>query len=360
MQWGHFYLNQGPYALAHPTTLAPFPEEDWRRGRGPLHDRRLNAPIYRNEKVAGFEGYLTDVLNDEAVRFVERNKDRPFFLYLAHDRAARSRRSHREVPEPLPFAQRRETAQDVRGGPQRRGRRRGPDPGQAAGARPGEEHGDLLHQRQRRAEFLEAATGNSDVVKAGTPLGAPKPGEKPDFRVVSRRFQWSIGANGSDNEPLSFGKGILYEGGVRVPYVVRWPGVVPAGKTIDAVVSHLDIVPTCVAAAGGTLPADREYDGADLRPYFEGKAGDWHDRPMFWRVWKDRAVRMGKWKLDWSGEARPRLYDLAKDVEEEKDLAAENPDVVKRLQAEWAAWNRKNIAPLFQYEAKAGPWNRGD
>ena len=54
------------------------------------------------------------------------------------------------------------------------------------------------------------------------------------------------------------------------------------------------------------------------------------------------------------------MYDLAKDVEEEKDLAAEHPDVVKRMQAAWTAWNKKNIAPLFQYEAKAGPWNRGD
>ena len=124
---------------------------------------------------------------------------------------------------------------------------------------------------------------------------------------------------------MSFGKGILYEGGVRVPFIVQWPGVVPAGKVSDAVVSHLDIVPTCVAAAGGKLPADREYDGSDLRRYFAGKAGDWTDRPMFWRVWRDRAVRMGNWKLVWTGDAPPRLYDLATDIEEEHDLAAGHP-----------------------------------
>jgi arylsulfatase A-like enzyme len=361
LQWGHFYLNQSPYALAHPT-------DPWL-----LYSKKIggedavrymidvsNAPVYRNEKVAGFEGYLTDVLNDEAVRFVERNKDRPFFLYLAHDA------QHVPVEATEKYLSRFPSLSDEKLRKTYAAALSAVDDGVGRILAKLREH-DL---EKNTVIFFTSDNGGPsfwkprpeilDVVKAGTPLGAPKPGEKPDFRVVSRRFQWSIGANGSDNEPLSFGKGILYEGGVRVPYIVRWPGVVPAGKTSDAVVSHLDIVPTCVAAAGGRLPADREYDGADLRPYFEGKTGDWHDRPMFWRVWKDRAVRMGKWKLDWSGEARPRLYDLAKDVEEEKDLAADNPDVVKRLQADWTAWNGKNIAPLFQYEAKAGPWNRGD
>ncbi len=81
---------------------------------------------------------------------------------------------------------------------------------------------------------------------------------------------------------------------------------------------------------------------------------------MFWRVWKDRAVRAGNWKLTWSGDAPPRLYNLAKDIEEEKDLAAQNPEMVEKLQADWTAWNTKNIAPLFQYQSKAGPWNRTD
>ena len=199
-----------------------------------------------------------------------------------------------------------------------------------------------------------------DVIKAGTPLGAPRKGEVLDYREVSRRFQKSIGGNGSENLPLSFGKGILYEGGVRVPFIVDWPGVVAPGKVSDAVVSHLDILPTCLSAAGGKLPADREYDGSDLRRYLAGQAGDWTDRPMFWRVWRDRAARMGKWKLVWTGDASPRLYDLATDIEEEKDLAAEHPALVGRMKEAWKAWNKHNIAPLFQFEMKGGPWKGDD
>ena len=199
-----------------------------------------------------------------------------------------------------------------------------------------------------------------DVIKAGTALGPAGKGEVLDYRVVSERFQKSIGGNGSENLPLSFGKGILYEGGVRVPFIVQWPGVVGAGKVSDAVVSHLDILPTCVAAAGGKLPADREYDGSDLRAYFAGKAGDWTERPMFWRVWRDRAVRMGKWKLVWTGDAPPRLYDLAADIEEEKDLAAQRPSIVGSMKEAWKAWNKKNIAPLFEFEMKGGPWKGDD
>ncbi len=96
--------------------------------------------------------------------------------------------------------------------------------------------------------------------------------------------------------------------------------------------SHLDLVPTCVAAAGGALPSDRGYDGLDLRPHFEGEPGAWSSRSLFWRVYQNRAVRSGHWKLVWSGEAAPHLYDLSKDQEERSDLADEHPNVVKRLQ----------------------------
>jgi arylsulfatase A-like enzyme len=315
-----------------------------------------NAPIYRNERVAGFSGYLTDVLHQEAVEFIERNKDRPFFLYLA------------EAGQHVPVQATERYLSRFPGLSDEKCRRT------YAAALSAVDDGVGAILAKLRALDLDKNTlifftsdngGPSfwkprpeilDVIKAGTALGAPRPGEKADWRVVSKRFQWAIGANGSENLPLSFGKGILYEGGVRVPFIVRWPGVVPAGKVSDAVVSHLDIVPTSVAAAGGKLPADREYDGSDLRRYFSGAAGDWSDRPMFWRVWRDRAVRMGRWKLVWSDGAPPRLYDLGNDIEEEHELAAGYPVVVARMQAAWKAWNKKNIAPLFEFKIKGGPW----
>ena len=174
--------------------------------------------------------------------------------------------------------------------------------------------------------------------------------------MTSKRFQWAIGANGSENLPLSFGKGILYEGGVRVPFIVRWPGVVPAGKVSDAVVSHLDILPTCVAAAGGKLPGDREYDGADLRPVFLRRRGRL-DRPadvlagMAGPGCADEGLEAGV-----DRRRAPRLYNLAADVEEEHDLAAAQPQIVARMQEAWKTWNKKNIAPLFEFKMKGGPW----
>jgi arylsulfatase A-like enzyme len=319
-----------------------------------------NSPVYRNEQVAGFQGYLTDVLNREAVQFIQRNKDRPFFLYLAHAG------QHVPVQATEKYLRRFPTLSDEK---QRRTYA-------AALSAIDDGVGEIL--AKLREDDLEKNTvifftsdngGPSywkprpeilDVIKAGTPLGAPRKGETLDYRAVSERFQKSIGGNGSVNLPLSFGKGILYEGGVRVPFIVQWPGVAGAGKVSDAVVSHLDILPTCVAAAGGKLPADREYDGLDLHGHFAGTPGNWADRPMFWRVWRDRAVRTGKWKLVWSGDARPRLYDLAADIEEEKDLAAEQPATVSKMQEAWKTWNKKNIAPLFEFELKFGPWKGDD
>jgi arylsulfatase A-like enzyme len=357
LQWGHYYLNPTKEELEHPT-------DPWilfaKQFGGEATARYMvdvsNAPIYRNEQVAGFRGYLTDVLHDEAVQFIERNKDRPFFLYLAEAG------QHVPVQATEKYLSRFPNLSDEKC------RRT------YAAALSAIDDGVGAIRAKLRALDLEKNTvvffssdngGPSfwkprpeilDVINAGTPLGAPRPGEKVDWRVVSKRFQWAIGANGSENLPLSFGKGILYEGGVRVPFIVQWPGVVPEGKVSDAVVSHLDIVPTCVAAAGGKLPADRQYDGGDLRTFFSGSAARGTDRPMFWRVWRDRAVRMKDWKLVWTGDAPPRLYNLAKDIEEEQDLSADHPQTVAQLQEAWKTWNKKNIAPLFQFSTKGGPW----
>jgi arylsulfatase A-like enzyme len=361
LQAGHFYLNPDPDERDHPR----HPWFRWALSNGGLEGVRYffdyyNAPVYRNHEVAGFHGYLPEVLNREAVQFIEKNRKHPFFLYLAHVGM------HTPVQAPEKYLNRFPSLSDDHM------RRSYAATLSAVDDGVGQVMAKLreLDLAKNTIVFLSSDNGGPsfwkprpeilDTVKAGTPMGAPRPGEKPDYRAVSERFQWGIGANGSENDPLSFGKGVLYEGGVRVPLVIQWPGVVPAGRVSDAVVSHLDIVPTCVAAAGGKLPADRQYDGADLRPFFAGAAGDWTQRPMFWRIWKDRAVRQGNWKLVWSGDAPPKLYDLPNDIEEEKDLAAAHPDIVKRLQAAWTEWNSKNVAPLYQYKDLGRSWHRPD
>ena len=181
------------------------------------------------------------------------------------------------------------------------------------------------------------------------------PSEKPDYRKMCLQRQWGIGANGSNNLPLSFGKQILYEGGVRVPCIVQWPGVAPAGTTSDAIISGLDVLPTFVAAAGGKLPADRQYDGVDLRPYFEGKIARPTERTLFWRYYTDRAIRENQWKMFWTPYTKAHLYDITRDIEEEKDLADQHPDVVRRLQEKWMAWDKQNLPPKIERLPKLPP-----
>jgi arylsulfatase A-like enzyme len=353
LQWGHFYLNPTPKELDRPTDFwlntikVKGGEQAYRYVAG-----ISNAPIYRNEKVAGFEGYLTDALHQEAIHFIEKNKDRPFFLYLAeagqHVPVQATRKYLDRFPTLTNFNLRKTYAaalsaiDDGVGNILAKLKELGLDRNTAIVFT--SDNGGPSFWRPR-PEILETVKAGSDFIPAA------HKGTTPDYQLVSRQFQVLVGANGSDNEPLAFGKGVLYEGGIHVPYIVYWPGVAAAGKVSDAIVSHLDIVPTLVAAAGGRLPTDREYDGVDLRPRLQGheaKAAPATDRPLFWRVWNNRAVRNGHWKLVWSGDAAPHLYDLGKDTGEQVDLAATHPEIVRKLQSQWTEWNKKNAPPAFQ------------
>ena len=353
LQGGHFFLNTDESELANPTN--PIIKYARTHGGDRVAEsvfRTYNAPIYRNEKIAGFEGYLTDVLNREAVAFIEQNKDRPFFLYLAHAG------QHVPLQATEKYLSRFPSLNDDKLRKTYAAALSAIDDGV----------GDISAKLKELnlydntiiiftsdnggASFWEPRPEILDVIKAGAALGAPKNGETPDFREVSTRYQWAIGANGADNRPLSFGKGILYEGGIRVPLIIRWPGVANADKSSDAIVSHLDILPTAISAAGGKLPGDRAFDGKDLRPCLQDAPGAYSDRTLFWRVWKDRAVRSGKWKLVWSGEADPRLYDLSNDLEERNDLAPNNRAIVEMLQNQWTEWNKNNVDPRFQWRGR--------
>jgi arylsulfatase A-like enzyme len=146
----------------------------------------------------------------------------------------------------------------------------------------------------------------------------------------------------SRNDPLSGFKSQIMEGGVRVPFIVQWKGHLPAGKVDDRPIIQLDIHPTALAAAGVTVKPDAKFDGVNLLPYLTGNQPDLPHAALYWRFGRQRAVRQGDWKLNDMGDG-VRLYNLASDIGERTDLAAKEPGKLKELEATYANWNRGNI-----------------
>ena len=174
--------------------------------------------------------------------------------------------------------------------------------------------------------------------------------------------------NGSVNAPFRGSKRTTLEGGIRVPFLVAWPGRL-APAVYDAPVVQLDLHATALAAAGVAPLPEWKLEGADLLPYFAGTVKTAPHEALYWRFGEQMAIRQGDWKLvrydgnadTDNGKRQPvsavKLYDLSKDIHEDKDLAAEQPEKVKQLQARWDEWNRGNMKPLWgsDYSDRDGP-----
>jgi arylsulfatase A-like enzyme len=148
------------------------------------------------------------------------------------------------------------------------------------------------------------------------------------------------------NGPLRLGKLFLFEGGVRVPMIVRWPGVVPPGSAFDGTTSSLDVFPTACAAAGVNLPDALELDGVDLIPFLSGKADGAPHKALFWSNGPNLAVRKGRWKLVKSYD-NTWLFDLAKDLGEKNNLAKTNPEIVEQLEEYLQRWKSQMAEPAW-------------
>jgi len=169
--------------------------------------------------------------------------------------------------------------------------------------------------------------------------------------------------NASLNDPCRGWKGQMLEGGIRVPFLAQWKGRLPAGEVYRQPVISLDILPTALAAAGVEVPPDWKLDGVDLLPYLTGaKQGPPHDA-LYWRFrvsndpeFYDRwAIRQGDWKLVKTHMEPLGLYNLAADIGESNNLAAEEPERVAAMKAAWDLWNKDNIEPyeLSEVEPEA-------
>ena len=283
--------------------------------------------ILRGTKPVQEKEYLTDAFGREAVAFIERHKDRPFCLYLAFNAVHTPMEA---TPERLArFA----SIED----PRRRTYA-------AMTVAMDDAIGQVLATLQKRGldekTLVFFLSDNGGPTMPGTTI------------------------NGSSKAPLRGSKRTTLEGGVRVPFVVRWKGTLPAGKVYEHPVIQLDILPTALAAAGVQPKPEWKLDGVSLLPYLLGKnLGQPHDT-LYWRFGPQMAVRRGDWKLirydvgadGQSGDSPKgrlpkvtdrRLYNLATDVGESRDVAAEHPEKVQELRAAWQAWDAELAKPLW-------------
>lgn len=187
---------------------------------------------------------------------------------------------------------------------------------------------------------------SSDNGPAGAAHAADDPAVTPADGDIAKGFgiRYSVGSTGG----LRGRKAALFEGGVRVPFIVRWPGRTPAGvKNDQTVFAAVDLLPTLCAAAGVELPAGSEGDGENLLAAFEGKPAR-RTKPLFWRAsgvgrgadnWCQWAIREGDWKLYADAEAkRVELYDVSQDRAETTDVGKDNPGVVRRMKSRLLEW----------------------
>jgi arylsulfatase B len=156
----------------------------------------------------------------------------------------------------------------------------------------------------------------------------------------------------SSNLPLRGEKGQMYEGAIRVPYMVQWKGKIPKGQVYHQPVSSFDIYATAVANSGD-VPLPKQVEGVDLIPFLTGEKKGRPHETLFWRQGGKTAMRHGDWKIVRmgkrleAGRAKWELYDLSKDVSEQTNLAKANPKILGDLISRWEKMNTEMVEPLF-------------
>jgi arylsulfatase A-like enzyme len=160
----------------------------------------------------------------------------------------------------------------------------------------------------------------------------------------------------SDNLPLNGFKATTWEGGVRVPFCVKWPGKIPSGKSYTKPVIQLDILPTILAAVGSKTKPAKPLDGVNLLPYLTGENQNSPHETLFWKFGEQWAIRKGDWKLVVArgGSMKPELYQLSEDIGEKRNMAGEKPEIVAELQTIYNSWLAEQAEP----SAPNNPANR--
>lgn len=167
-----------------------------------------------------------------------------------------------------------------------------------------------------------------------------------------------LGPQVSLNTPFRGGKGEFTEGGLRVPMVVRWPQVLPAGKTYSQPVSTLDVVPTAIVAAGGSIDPAWQIDGVNLLPHLRGQVATAPHDTLYWRRGQDGAIRQGHWKLHIGPDKMRKLYDLSSDPGESVNLATQQSRRITAMESIWKSWELTmgRPQPISPPKGFTAPW----
>lgn len=277
-------------------------------GARPYFPSSNASPMLRGtEKVKEDFDYTTFAFAREASSFIDQHKDRPFFLYLPFNavhsplqapQAHLERFAHIEDPKRRTFCAMLSALDDAVG--------------------------------QVLQSLAKNGLAENTLIFFISDNGGPTP------------------QTSASNGPLRAVKGTVYEGGIRVPFFLKWPGHIAPGTVCDTPVIALDMLPTALTAAG-VATDDPLLEGRDLVTYLNGTRDQPLHEALYWRFGEQRAVRKGDWKLlvSKSGDGTPELYNLRDDIGEAKNLAASEPTRAAELQALYDAWNAKNIPPLW-------------
>jgi arylsulfatase A-like enzyme len=163
--------------------------------------------------------------------------------------------------------------------------------------------------------------------------------------------------NASINDPLSGTKATHLEGGIRVPFLMRWPGKLKANTIYDKPISTLDLLPTFVNAAGGDATSIEGLDGVDLLPHFQNPNGTRPHQTLYWKKATRAAIRDGDWKLIRLMDRPAELYNLESDESEKYDLATKHPDKMRELYKKLFEWEIQLERPLWQLKYKYEGWS---
>lgn len=256
-------------------------------------------------------GYTTDRIGDGACRFIHENQKRPFFLFVSFTAPHGPLEPKPEINEQL---------------------------------------ASIRNERRRKYAGLVVSLDDNvgKILKALDEAGAAD-----NTLIIFTNDNGGQTQTGADNTPLRGRKGQVWEGGIRVPMAMCWPGKIAAGSVIDDPVSTLDFAPTVIRSAGGEVDSTWNLDGVDLTDRLTGKSKELDGRDLYWRTSGSSgpvAMRSGNWKLVYNRDekgAAAQLFDLAADIGEENDLADTYPEQLKQMLTRLADWESQLIEPLW-------------